>query len=105
MVDSEEEEEEEEGLEYETDTPSRDSYMTPPSTRGHSEPSPCPTCLLTLGDLSSDTIFTLLFCPFSTQLLSLSLPSSFLLMIIFLMSYYSHEQTTRTQIDWCNTNS
>ena len=35
----ESEEEEEDGLEYETDTPSRDSYMTPPSTGGCSEPS------------------------------------------------------------------
>ena len=39
----EEDEEEESSLEYETDTPSKDSYMTPPSTRGHSEPSPAPT--------------------------------------------------------------
>ena len=37
------EEEEEDGLEYGTDMPSRDSYMTPPSTGGHSEPSPQPT--------------------------------------------------------------
>ena len=39
----EEEDEEESGLEYETDTPSKDSYMTPLSTRGHSEPSLVPT--------------------------------------------------------------
>ena len=37
------EEEEEDGLEHETDTPLRDSYMTPPSTGGRSEPSPHPT--------------------------------------------------------------
>ena len=36
----EEEEEEESGLEYETNTPSKDSYTTPPSTGGCSEPSP-----------------------------------------------------------------
>ena len=40
MEDSEEEEED--GLEYETDAPSRDSDMTSPSTRGRSEPSPYP---------------------------------------------------------------
>ena len=34
------EEEEEDSLKYEMDVPSRDSYMTPPSTGGHSEPSP-----------------------------------------------------------------
>ena len=34
------EEEEEEGLEYTTDTPSGGSYMTPPSTGGHSSLSP-----------------------------------------------------------------
>ena len=52
VEDSEEEEEEEEesGLEYETDTPLKDSYMTPPSTGGCSEPSPVPTCSPTPGD-------------------------------------------------------
>ena len=35
--------EEEDGLEYKTDAPSRDSYMTPLSTGGRSEPSPCPS--------------------------------------------------------------
>ena len=42
MVEEEEEEEEDEeesSLEYETDTPSKDSYTTPPSTGGCSEPS------------------------------------------------------------------
>ena len=41
------EEEEEDGLEYETDAPSRDSYMTLPSTGGRSEPSPHPMRSLT----------------------------------------------------------
>ena len=42
VVDLEEGEEDgEDGLEYETNTPSRDSYMTPPSTGGCSDPSPC----------------------------------------------------------------
>ena len=44
------EEEEEEGLEYVTDTPSGGSYMTPPSTGGHSSPSPALSHLLTPGD-------------------------------------------------------
>ena len=39
----EEEEEEEDGLEYATDTPSGGSYTTPPSTGGHSSPSPAPS--------------------------------------------------------------
>ena len=43
VADLEGEEEDEDGLEYETDAPSRDSYMTPPSTGGRSEPSPHPT--------------------------------------------------------------
>ena len=38
--------EEEEGLEYETKAPSMVSYMTPPSTGGHSKPSPHPSCSL-----------------------------------------------------------
>ena len=38
----EKEEEEEDGLEYATDTPLGGSYTTPPSTGGHSEPSPAP---------------------------------------------------------------
>ena len=37
------EEEEEDGLEYKTDAPLRDSYTTPLSTGGCSEPSSCPT--------------------------------------------------------------
>ena len=36
----EEGEDEEDGLEYVTDTPSGDSYMTPLSTGGRSQPSP-----------------------------------------------------------------
>ena len=43
MVEETEEEEEEDGLEYVTNTPSGGSYMTPPSTGGHSQPSPVPT--------------------------------------------------------------
>ena len=50
MEEEEEEEEEESGLEYETNTPSKDSYMTPPSTGGHSKPSPAPSCSPTLED-------------------------------------------------------
>ena len=41
MEDSEEDEED--SLEYETDAPLQDSYMTPPSTGGCSEPSPQPS--------------------------------------------------------------
>ena len=39
----EEDKEEESGLECETDTPSKDSYTTPPSTRGRSKPSLAPS--------------------------------------------------------------
>ena len=46
----EEEEEEEESLEYATNTPSGDSYMTPPSTGGRSEPSSAPSHSPTPGD-------------------------------------------------------
>ena len=49
------EEEEEDGLEYKTDAPSRDSYMTLPSTRGHSKPSPCPSQSLTLENSDPET--------------------------------------------------
>ena len=44
------EEEEEDGLEYTTDTPSEDSYMTPPSTGGCSSLSLALSCSPTLGD-------------------------------------------------------
>ena len=44
VVDSEREEDDKDGLEYKTDAPLRDSYTTPPSTGGRSEPSPCPMC-------------------------------------------------------------
>ena len=52
VEDSEEEEDEEEesSLEYETNTPSKDSYTTPLSTGGHSDSSPAPSHLPTLGD-------------------------------------------------------
>ena len=46
----EEEGEEEEGLEYATNTPSGDSYTTPPSTGGRSSPSPAPSRSATPGD-------------------------------------------------------
>ena len=46
----EEEEKEEEGLEYATDTPSGDSYTTPPSTGGHPSPLPAPSRSPTPGD-------------------------------------------------------
>ena len=49
VEETEEEDEEEEGLEYATDTPSGDSYTTPPSTGGHSSPLPA-SRLLTPGD-------------------------------------------------------
>ena len=49
------EEEEEGGLEYKADAPSRDSYMTPPSTGGYSEPSPHPTHTPTLEDSDPET--------------------------------------------------
>ena len=39
-----EEEDDEDGLEYETEAPSTVSYMTPPSTGGHSKPSPHLLC-------------------------------------------------------------
>ena len=43
-------EEEEDSLEYATDTPSGGSYTTPPSTGGHSSPSPAPSHSPTPGD-------------------------------------------------------
>ena len=55
MVEDSEEEEEEEGLEYETNTPSRDSYMTPPSTGDRSDPSPQPTQSPTQEDSDPET--------------------------------------------------
>ena len=50
----EEEEEEEDGLEYATDTPSRDSYMTLPSTGGRSSPSLVLSHLPMLGGSDSE---------------------------------------------------
>ena len=52
MVEETEEEgtEEEEGLEYATDTPLGGSYTTPPSTGGHSSPSPALSRSPTPGD-------------------------------------------------------
>ena len=51
----EEREEEEDSLEYVTNTPSGDSYMTPPSTRGHSLPSPAPSSSSTSEDSDPET--------------------------------------------------
>ena len=50
VVEETEEEDDDDGLEYATDTPSRDSYTTPLSTGGRSKPSPVPSCSPTLGD-------------------------------------------------------
>ena len=50
VKETEEEEEEEDSLEYVTDTPLRDSYMTPPNTGGCSEPSLAPSRSPTPGD-------------------------------------------------------
>ena len=50
VEETKEEEEEEDSLKYTTNTPSGDSYMTPPSTGGHSLPSPAPSPSLTSGD-------------------------------------------------------
>ena len=49
-TEKEEESEEEEGLEYVTNTPLGGSYTTPPSTGGHSSPSPAPSHSPTPGD-------------------------------------------------------
>ena len=50
IEETKEEGDEEDGLEYETDAPSGDSYTTPSSTGGCSLPSPAPSCSPTLGD-------------------------------------------------------
>ena len=50
VEETEEEEEEEDGLEYVTNTPSGDSYTTPPSTGGCSKPSLAPSHSPTPGD-------------------------------------------------------
>ena len=49
-TEEEREEEEEDTLEYVTNTPSRDSYTTPPKTGGHSLSSPAASPSLTSGD-------------------------------------------------------
>ena len=49
------EEDDEDGLEYETNAPLRDSYTTPPSTGGRSEPSPCPMCSPTPKESDPET--------------------------------------------------
>ena len=56
IVEEEEgEEEEEDGLEYKTEDTSKGSYTTPPSTGGHSKPSPAPSCSPTPEDSNPKT--------------------------------------------------
>ena len=50
VKETKEEEDEEDSLEYTTDTPSGGSYITPPSTGGHSPLSLAPSHLLTPVD-------------------------------------------------------
>ena len=50
-----EEDEEESSLDYKTNTPSKDSYTTPPSTGGHSKSSPALSCSLTLENSNPET--------------------------------------------------
>ena len=59
MVEDLKEEEEESGLEYETNTPSKDSYTTPPSTGGHFELSPTPSHSSTPEDSDPKTSMVL----------------------------------------------
>ena len=54
-MEEEEEEEEEDGLEYKMEDTSKGSYMTPPSTGGHSEPSPAPSWSPTPEDSDPET--------------------------------------------------
>ena len=54
-VEDSEEEEEEDGLKYKTEDTSKGSYMTPPSTGGHSEPSLAPSRFPTLEDSDPET--------------------------------------------------
>ena len=58
MEEDEEEEDEESSLEYTTNTLLGDSYTTPPSTGGCSNPSPAPSHLSTLGnsDLENNAV-------------------------------------------------
>ena len=49
------EEEEEDGLKCKTEDSSKGSYMTPPSTGGHSKPSPAPSCSPTPEDSNPET--------------------------------------------------
>ena len=55
VKETEEEEEEEDGLEYVTDTPLGDSYMTPPSTGGRSKPFPAPSHSPTPGSSNPES--------------------------------------------------
>ena len=52
--------EEEDGLKYKTEVETSDpSFTTPPNTRGHSEPSPCPSCSPTSEDSNPENNATL----------------------------------------------
>ena len=55
VEETKEEEDEEDSLEYTTDTPSGDSYITPPSTGGHSLPSLVLSPLSTSGGSDPET--------------------------------------------------
>ena len=63
-----EEEDDKDGLEYETDAPSRDSYTTLPSTGGHSEPSPCPSHSPTPEDSNPETSVVLYTAELKAQI-------------------------------------
>ena len=54
-MEDEEEEDEEEDLKYETEDTSRGSYMIPPSTGGHSKPSPAPSHSPTPADSNPES--------------------------------------------------
>ena len=51
----EDDEDDEDSLEYETEDTLKGSYTTPPSTGGHSKPSPTPSHSPTLGDSNPET--------------------------------------------------
>ena len=51
-------------------------------------------------NLSSDTIFAPIFCPFSTQLQFTFLTPPFSPLCLSPYAFHTHEQTTRTQFDW-----
>ena len=93
--------------------PSLFSHSTTPSTDCTSVPNSPFHCLEHLlrptstSMLLLDAIFAHIFCPFSTQLHSLSLPhlSPSCLSLLWSSSLcslclHAHEQTTRTRFDW-----